>query len=196
MEQYFQERVEILIDLFYKRNGYRSDEPKVLMKFWMKTISVLLIHFNSIKKDDKERLLLDFEYPDDIYSILTNYLQQKKDSEDISRFVDIKAQNEKRKEDHEQSVKILQSKQKDRMEEMSKPKDRMKVGKAILELLKMHPEDKVLRKMLLMEFQDTRIAKHPLEYDVVDSDEENKLKSTIKYTIIKYVILLRREGLL
>jgi hypothetical protein len=38
------------------------------------------------------------------------------------------------------------------MEEMSKPKDRLKVGKAILELLKMHPEDKVLRKMLLREF--------------------------------------------
>ena len=38
------------------------------------------------------------------------------------------------------------------MSEMSKPADRLKVGKAIMELLKMHPNDKILRKMLLKEF--------------------------------------------
>lgn len=30
--------------------------------------------------------------------------------------------------------------------------------------------------MLLQEFRDTKVAKYPLEYDVVDSDEENKQK--------------------
>lgn len=60
--------------------------------------------------------------------------------------------------------------------ELAKPKDRMLVGKTLLELKKMHPDDKLLTKMLLQEFQDTRVAKHPLEYDFVDSDEENKIK--------------------
>lgn len=30
--------------------------------------------------------------------------------------------------------------------------------------------------MLLQEFRDTKVAKHPLEYDIVDSEEEKKQK--------------------
>ena len=59
---------------------------------------------------------------------------------------------------------------------MAKPKDRLKKGKTLLELKKMYPNDRILRKMLLQEFKDTKVAKHPLEYDIVDSDEENKVK--------------------
>lgn len=33
--------------------------------------------------------------------------------------------------------------------EIAKPKDRLKVGKTLLELKKMYPNDKILRKMLL-----------------------------------------------
>ena len=77
------------------------------------------------------------------------------------------------------------------MSEISKPADRLKVGKAIMELLKMHPNDKILRRMLLKEFQDTRIAKHPLEYDIVDSDEENMIKSLIYIYIYILMILVR-----
>lgn len=62
------------------------------------------------------------------------------------------------------------------LNKMAKHKDRMIVGKTLLELKKMHPDDKVLRKMLIQEFQETKHAKHPLEYDIVDSDEENKIK--------------------
>ena len=75
------------------------------------------------------------------------------------------------------------------MIDMSKPADRLKVGKAIMELLKMHPNDKILRRMLLKEFQDTRIAKHPLEYDIVDSDEENMIKSLIYIYIYIYIYI-------
>jgi hypothetical protein len=76
------------------------------------------------------------------------------------------------------------------MSEISKPADRLKVGKAIMELLKMHPNDKILRRMLLKEFQDTRIAKHPLEYDIVDSDEENMIKSLIYIYIYIYRLMI------
>ena len=47
--------------------------------------------------------------------------------------------------------------------------------------------------MLLQEFQETRVAKHPLEYDVVDSDEENKLK--IRHPIQKGGIVMKIEDL-
>lgn len=60
---------------------------------------------------------------------------------------------------------------------MAKPKDRLRAGKTLLELKKMYPNDRILRKMLLQEFRDTKVAKHSLEYDgCVDSDEENKVK--------------------
>ena len=52
----------------------------------------------------------------------------------------------------------------------------MKVGKTLLELKKMYPDDKVLRRMLLQEFRETKVAKLPLQYDIVDSDEENLAK--------------------
>jgi hypothetical protein len=35
------------------------------------------------------------------------------------------------------------------LEQMAKAKDRMKVGKTLLEMKKMYPDDKVLRRMLL-----------------------------------------------
>ena len=36
-----------------------------------------------------------------------------------------------------------------RVSEIAKPKDRLKVGKTLLELKKMYPNDKILRSMLL-----------------------------------------------
>ena len=52
----------------------------------------------------------------------------------------------------------------------------MKVGKTLLELKKMYPDDEVLRQMLLQEFRETKVSKLPLQYDIVDSDEENLAK--------------------
>jgi len=59
---------------------------------------------------------------------------------------------------------------------MAKPKDRLKVGKTLLEMRKAHPHDPIIRRMILDEFKDTKVAKYPLEYDVADSDEDNRQK--------------------
>lgn len=40
----------------------------------------------------------------------------------------------------------------------------------------MFPKDKILRRWLIQEFGDSKLAKLPQEYDVFDSDEENKIK--------------------
>ena len=39
----------------------------------------------------------------------------------------------------------------------------------------MFPHDRILRKMILEEFKNTKIPKHPGEYEVFDSDEEEKI---------------------
>lgn len=56
------------------------------------------------------------------------------------------------------------------------PKDRLKLGKALLHLRKMFPKDKILLKMILNEFKENRISKYPLEYDIYDSEEEELVK--------------------
>ncbi len=56
--------------------------------------------------------------------------------------------------------------------QLSKPKDRLKLGKTLLQLKKMFPQDPVLMKMIFEEFKKNRIAKHPLEYEHYDSEEE------------------------
>jgi hypothetical protein len=39
------------------------------------------------------------------------------------------------------------------MDELSKPKDRLNVGKTLLNLKKMYPKDKILTKMIIDEFK-------------------------------------------
>lgn len=58
------------------------------------------------------------------------------------------------------------------IDELAKPKDHLKVGKALLFLRKKFPRDKILQKMLLEEFKKNKLSKYPEEYDIYDSDEE------------------------
>jgi hypothetical protein len=48
------------------------------------------------------------------------------------------------------------------LEKMAEPKDRLKVGKTLLELKKMYPDDAVLQRMILQEFRETKVAKLPV----------------------------------
>ena len=61
-------------------------------------------------------------------------------------------------------------------DKLALPKDRLKLGKALLHLRKMFPKDKILLKMILHEFKENKVSKYPLEYDLYDSDEEGMIK--------------------
>ena len=107
------------------------------------------------------------------------YLKQRKEQDEIANTLQSNIMKNKEKDDRERLAKqVLKGKvvKATTLDKMATAKDRMIVGKTLLELKKMHPDDKVLTKMLLQEFQETKYAKHPLEYDIVDSDEENKIK--------------------
>lgn len=62
------------------------------------------------------------------------------------------------------------------IKELAKPKDRLKVGKAIMNMTKMFPNDKILKKLLIQEFHEKKLAKYPEEYDIYDSEEEAEIK--------------------
>lgn len=56
------------------------------------------------------------------------------------------------------------------------PKDRLTVGKSLLVLRKKYPNDKILRKLIIEEFMMNRVgAKHPLEYDCMNDEEQEAL---------------------
>lgn len=52
----------------------------------------------------------------------------------------------------------------------------------------MFPKDPILMKMIIDEFKESKIAKHPLEYDCFDSDEEGTKNYPIKYLIVIFLI--------
>lgn len=58
------------------------------------------------------------------------------------------------------------------LKNLAQPKDRLKQGKKLLELIALFPHDRILRKLILDEFKDTKLAKSAHEYFINDSDEE------------------------
>ena len=62
------------------------------------------------------------------------------------------------------------------IEKLSQPKDRLKIGKTLLQLKSHYPHDIILRDMIQEEFKNERVAKRPLEYNNFDSDEEELIK--------------------
>ena len=63
-------------------------------------------------------------------------------------------------------------KEKTNLDNLSKPKDKWKRGKKLLELKKKFPHDMVLQKMIEEEFKENRVFKYPEEYDMYDDEEE------------------------
>ena len=81
MELYFSERCEILMDLFDKHHGYKSEQIKPLIKFW-RTISVknnIVVYKNQklyiIKEDNKKKYYLNFIFENDLSALLKTYFQ-------------------------------------------------------------------------------------------------------------------------
>jgi len=62
------------------------------------------------------------------------------------------------------------------LDELAKSKDRLKIGKTMLNLKSQYPDDKILRRLILQEFSDTRLIKYPAEYTNVDNMEETMRK--------------------
>ena len=85
-------------------------------------------------------------------------------------------ENIKREENKKRAISMQ------KIDKLSKPKERLKVGKALLQMKKMFPEDKILRNMILQEFKKNTMVKDAGEYDVFDSEEEDKIKGRNEIT--------------
>ena len=71
---------------------------------------------------------------------------------------------------------IKHRQQQEYAEKLSTPKERLLRGKTLVALQSKFPNDKILQAMLVEEFANERIMKKPLEYDNIDSEEEDDIK--------------------
>lgn len=62
------------------------------------------------------------------------------------------------------------------MKKLAVPKDRWKVGRELLALQRLFPHDRVLERMVRVEFCETQAFRLPEEYDVFDKEEDNRLR--------------------
>ena len=124
-------------------------------------------------KNDVE---LDPRSVDELLEIYSTRKKQKREDEE-------KFDRENKELKDRLSKELLQKQvlrgevEKTKLEDLAKPKDPLKVGKAIMHLTKMFPQDKILKKLLVREFHERKLAKYPEEYDIYDSDEETDIKA-------------------
>ncbi len=132
----------------------------------------------SFKKQEEEKQRNEIEIDDKLVDIMfTTYCERKRKRLDEEK-KDKEAEELKQKMAKELlKTKVLKGEVgKTHIDELAKPKDRLVVGKALMNMAKMFPDDKILKKLLIHEFHEKKLAKYPEEYDIYDSEEEKEIK--------------------
>lgn len=190
--RYYNTRIKCLYDHCAKQKGTKTEDPKVLFKHWKEI-------YPAVEKKDKD---LDFESDDNAKKIIEDWMnlmkrEQKERRDKMLAEMDAVKVEEKKKQEERKAKEtkdkaplnkdgkpmtekeLKKEEQEKKMREMANPKERLIRGKTVVELRSQFPEDRILRKMVIDEFANDRIVKRPLEYDFVDSDEEDLRKGKI-----------------
>lgn len=105
------------------------------------------------------------------------YCERKKQRlEEERQDKEAEEQNKKMKQEMLKQMVLRKDVESTDLDTLARPKDRLKVGKAIMNMAKMFPDDIILKKLLIREFHEKKLAKYPEEYDVYDSEEEIEIK--------------------
>ena len=161
------EIIKRLSFLFEKATGTRTTHPRPLHDYWE----------YKIKKRDKYYKGL-FKYgKENFYKLLEMRYNQEK--EDKIREREKEEEERIRKEREEIENKKLTKEKKEELlkkfDQLSKPKDRYKTGRVMINLRNQYKYDNIIKKMIRLEFQDNKLFKFPEEYAVRDSNEERKI---------------------
>jgi hypothetical protein len=188
--RYYNTRLKCLYDHCNKQKGTKTYDPNVVFEHWKKI-------YPAVEKKDKD---LEFESDENAKKLIDGWMkwhikdeQERRDRLKHEQMEQLKQQilKESQKKMDEEKKKpveynkdgkpmtlkeLEQKKQKDHMEKICKPKERLIRGKTVVELKSKFPQDRILGQMLVDEFANDRIVKRPLEYDNVDSEEEDAIK--------------------
>jgi hypothetical protein len=195
--RYYNTRLKCLWEHCCKRKGAKTYDWRVMFDHWK-------LFYPAVEKKDKD-LNFESETNASrmIEGWMTLLLKEEKEKraaateEYHKKRAEEAAAEEQRKKKLEKSLKTsekyglpeadehdkkISEKQKKKLKQekvmshLATPKDRLIRGKTVVELKTKFPDDKVLTQLLIDEFAHDRIVKRPLEYDQVDSEEENMIK--------------------
>lgn len=196
--RYYNTRLKCLWEHCCKQKGAKTNEWKVVFEHW-KNI------YPEVEKKDKDLQFESEANAKAMIETWMNLLvKEERDRREQWKAEQVKAQaefaqkEEQRKKKLEEKLKVsggagevqatdakgnpLSEKakrkqlQKQAMSKLAVPKDRLVRGKTVVELQTKFPDDKILRQMLVSEFANDKLVKRPLEYDYVDSEEEDRIK--------------------
>ena len=129
---------------------------------------------NQPEEKTKHGLELDEGFLDPLFE---TYCERKRVAKE-KKAEEEKSKEHKAKLERELLLKKVLTKEitKTDLDELAKPKDKLYTGKQIMNLAKLFPKDRILKKILIQEFHEKKIAKNPEEYDVYNSEEEAEIK--------------------
>jgi hypothetical protein len=176
-QNFYDSRIHHVSNHFKNAKGVETNDHKALYR-----------HFkNGVPAREKEEISMFF-YSDQNGMALFKMFCQKQEfmkKQEMERFrSELKRQQEKKSKTQNDSDKNKSISKKKIIQKLSQPKDRLKIGKTLLQLKSHYPHDKILRDMIKEEFKNERVAKRPLEYDNFDSDEEELMKD--KREMVKF----------
>lgn len=144
---------ERLYTLFRKICGYDGcQHPRPLHDYWQQQITLEDKYFKGL-----------YKYKDtEFYEILhSRHIKAIQDKQILNEEEEKRKQAEKENKEKSKRELLLRNKEKRKkqIDELAKPKDKLKTGKVMLELQKNCRYDNVLNKMIKNEFQDNKVFK-------------------------------------
>lgn len=196
--RYYNTRLHQLWEHCCKQKGTKTYDWKVMFDHWR------TVYPASEKKDKDLAFESDTNASRMIEGWMALMLKEEKERRDAmqaeyeKKMAEVAAKEEKRKKKMEEKLKASRNvedvpntdtigkpmtdkkkkklQQQSNMRNLATPKDRLLRGKTVVQLQTKFPDDKILRQMLISEFANDKIVKRPLEYDYVDSEEEDRMK--------------------
>lgn len=169
-QNFYDSRINHVGMEFKKAKGVETSDPKALYKYFK----------NDMPAREREKMSMIFYSDKNGKKVFKAHCENKKKAkeEEMKKFREEIRQKQENRSKKGKSKKPTKGKKsrKQRIKDLSTPKDRLKIGKTLLKMKSHFPEDKILRGMIVEEFKAERVTKRPLEYDNFDSDEEELLK--------------------
>ena len=154
----------LIIDFFKPENFLKRLRlhREHICKSKTKKQQILKLYYVEIPQRERQINLIDYS-PADKQSPPDGLAVIQQEEETIR-----KAEEKKERERLEkiEAKKIKAKLNKARLDEISKPKDKWKVGKKLLEMQEQFPHDRVLQRMIKEEFKANQTFRYPDEYDL------------------------------
>jgi hypothetical protein len=147
--------IERLSKIFKKVCNYECFHPRPLHDYWFKQITEEDKYLKGLHKHDSETL---YKIMEDLYYKKIEENNKKEEEKTKLENEETNKKNKKYKISKEKYEKL-----KEKFSELSKPKDKWRTGRAMINLRKQFKYDNIVNKMIKYEFQNNKVFKFPEE---------------------------------